>query len=448
MNLNYLSDELMANMDPNVVGVAPVPLGPTGKRGNELNCAMWGINSQTKDKKVRDAAWEYIKFWASDEAERIRAQVYVENGYAKFIAPKYLRKFGYERYLREVPKGWEATLNEAMKSGRPEPYGHKCEMIYAEMTPPLDAVSLSDRTDYQALLDQATKHANERMMGILPPDIKTFRERTATVIVAIVAILFALLLRIVFRSFSSDVEKQMIAAESAGIRLLRHWKKTWPAYAILAPALISVLVWQYYPLLRGSVMSFQDYRLIGASKWVGMQNFSNVLFEPRFWRAMYNSLLFATLSLTLGFCRADYSGVDAPRSTPRQGPLPHPLLSTGGDHGLGDYAAVEAILRSRPRRCAEPDDREKSGAISCVCRLADPLFSRSDHGRALLRMAERDSCALPDLAERPAPGHDLRHPARHLGGHGAGLYHLPGRAEEHSGRLLRGGRFGRGGHLA
>jgi len=301
MNLNYLSDELMANLDPNLVGVAPLPLGPTGKRGNELNCAMWGINSQTKDKRVRDAAWEYIKFWASDEAQRLRAKVYVENGYAKFIAPHYLRKFGYERYLREVPKGWEATLQEALKSGRPEPYGRNCEMIYAEMTPPLDAVALSDRTDYQELLDRAVQHANERMIGHLPPDVRAFRNRVATVIVLVVAVLFLFLLRLVFRSFSADVAKQQLDAESARSRLLRHWKKTWPAYAILCPALISVFLWQYYPLARGSVMSFQDYRLIGPSKWVWLQNFSNVLFEPRFWRAMYNSGKYAALALGLGF---------------------------------------------------------------------------------------------------------------------------------------------------
>ncbi len=101
--------------------------------------------------------------------------------------------------------------------------------------------------------------------------MKAFRERVATIVVSVVALLFVLLLRVVFRSFSADVEKQRLAVESARTRLVRHWKKTWPAYAILFPALASMLVWQYYPLLRGSVMSFQDYRLIGASKMGGMR---------------------------------------------------------------------------------------------------------------------------------------------------------------------------------
>jgi len=303
MDFMYLSDDLMTNVNPNLVGIAPVPKGPTGVRGSELNCTMYGINATVQDKRVRDAAWEYIRFLASEEAQRIKAKIYVEGGYAKFIVPRYLRQFGYERYLREVPPGWEETLEEALANGRPEPYGRNCEMVYTEMTPPLDAVSISDRTDYQALLDQAVKHANERMIGIIPPDVQRTRLRLATVVVIAVAVLFLLVFRQVFRSFSGDIaaEKTVRRKGEARRELARHWRACWPAYAILGPALVSVALWQYYPLARGSVMSFQDYRLVAPSKWVGLLNFSHVLFEPRFWRAMLNSATYMALVLGFGF---------------------------------------------------------------------------------------------------------------------------------------------------
>jgi ABC-type sugar transport system permease subunit/ABC-type glycerol-3-phosphate transport system substrate-binding protein len=302
INFMYLSDDLMANVNPNLVGIAPMPVGPTGMRGSELNCPMFGINATIKDKRVRDAAWEYIKFFGSEEAQRIKAKVYVEGGYARFIAPKYLRKFGYERYLREVPPGWEQTLNESLKTGKPEPYGRNCEMVYVEMTPPLDAVAISDRTDYQALLDRAVKHANERMIGIIPPAVERTRMRVSTAAVIALVAIFLFLFRQVFRSFSADIAFQHAAQQQANReRWLRHWKLNWPAYVILLPALASVLIWQYYPLARGSVMSFQDYKLVAPSKWVGLENFSHVLFEPRFWRSMFNSTLYMVLALGLGF---------------------------------------------------------------------------------------------------------------------------------------------------
>jgi multiple sugar transport system permease protein len=311
MNFMYLSDDLMANVNPNLVGIAPVPKGPTGLRGSELNCTMFGINATVKDKRKRDAAWEYIRFVASEEAQRIKAKVYVEGGFARFISPIYLRKLGYERYLRDVPPGWEETLTEALKNGKPEPYGRNCEMIYMEMTPPLDAVAISDRTDYQSLLDKAVQHANERMIGIIPPGIRAERLRLSAVIVIALGGLFLFVFRQVFRSFSADIasvgQEQAPAQHGAAgrkagrARLLRHWKLNWPAYLILLPALASVLIWQYYPLARGSMMSFQDYKLVAPSKWVGLENFSHVLFEPRFWRSMLNSTLYMVLALGLGF---------------------------------------------------------------------------------------------------------------------------------------------------
>ena len=302
MHFNYLSDAQMINVNPNLVGIAPVPLGPGGLRGSELNCTMMGINSTIRERRVRDAAWEYIKFFSGDQAQRIKTKVYVEGGYARFVVPRYLRKFGYSRYLRQVPPGWEATLNEALQHGHPEPYGRNCEMIYVEMTPPLDAVSISDRTDYQQLLDAAVAHANERMIGIIPPRERAKRSRVALLVVVALAVLFTALFRQVFRAFAADVAAQQLAAVAPrpGARA-RYWRKYWLAYLILVPALGSVALWQYYPLLRGSLMSFQDYRLVAPTHWVGLDNFSQVLFEPRFWRAMANSFLYMALVLGLGF---------------------------------------------------------------------------------------------------------------------------------------------------
>lgn len=296
MTFAYLNDRMMANVNPNLVGIAPIPAGPTGLRGNELNCPMMGINSQVKDKRVRDAAWEYIKFWASDEAARIRCKVYVESGFAKFISPKYLKRYGYEQYLKDVPPGWEETLENALKSGRPEPYGHNCEMIYSEMTPPLDVAWTSDTADLQAELDKAVAHCNEKLMGVVPLEVMAFRRRVAFVVVVILVSVFVLVVRSVMRRFSRDFD---IATDQPKRKVRR--KRNLFAFFIMTPALISVALWSYYPLIAGSVMAFQDYKIVAGIKWVGLDNFSEVLFTPQVWKSLWNSFVYMALSLGLGF---------------------------------------------------------------------------------------------------------------------------------------------------
>ena len=303
MTFTYLNDEMLATVNPSLVGIGPVPLGPTGLRGNELNCAMMGINSQTKDKRVRDAAWKYIEFWGSEEATKIRCQYYIESGMARFVSPKLLRRYGYKQYLKEVPKGWEQTFDAALSAGRPEPYGRNCENIYSEMTPPLDKVWLKDTVNYKAELDKAVAHCNEKLMGIVPPEIMTFRRRVAAIVVLGLALFFTLIFRFVVKSFTRDYE----SFETEGGRKLRRKargakrRRTIFAFLIMAPALVSVALWAYYPLARGSMMAFQDYKVILGSKWVGLDNFSEVLFTPQVWKALWNSFQFMLLSLGLGF---------------------------------------------------------------------------------------------------------------------------------------------------
>ncbi|MDD5597778.1 MAG: extracellular solute-binding protein, partial [Victivallaceae bacterium] len=84
MMFSYLDEKLFSTINPDVTGLCPVPLGPGGKRGAELNSCMMGLYSQIKDPAVRDAAWEYMFFYDSEEAARIKTKIMVEGGLGQF----------------------------------------------------------------------------------------------------------------------------------------------------------------------------------------------------------------------------------------------------------------------------------------------------------------------------------------------------------------------------
>lgn len=71
----------------------------------------------------------------------------------------------------------------------------------------------------------------------------------------------------------------------------------------LVPALLLVLVFTYYPFLRGIIMAFQDYKLFNLSnvRFIGMDNFKNAFTDPKFIMALQNSAYWVFCSLILQF---------------------------------------------------------------------------------------------------------------------------------------------------
>ncbi len=297
---DYLDYRLIAQINPEQIGIAPIPLGPTGLRGSEVNSTCMGMYAGIKDPRVRQAAWEFMRFWTSLDAVRIRTRIYVENGFGRFLNPADLRRFGYTEYLRQVPKGWEQVFAAAMRDGVPEPCGKNCDLIYQFMTKPLEQALVEHlgekplaeaRPRILELLKIHAANTNERMIGIVPPAKLRVRKRVAMVVAMLIVLSFVWAFRYLMRVFTPQ------GAKSGG------WgsKKHWPAYLMLVPALALMFVWQYVPTLRGSVLAFTNYRIMGGSRLVGIENFANVLYDPFFWSTLGHSLYYAGLILLLGF---------------------------------------------------------------------------------------------------------------------------------------------------
>ncbi|HPR18672.1 MAG TPA: extracellular solute-binding protein, partial [Candidatus Cloacimonadota bacterium] len=220
MRIDYMDDKSLGkSLDPNLYGVAPVPTGPTGMRGSELNCRMMGIFSGAGEtnngglgerdaKKVKDAAFKYIWFYDSDEARKIRLQVMIDAGYGKMMNPVFLRKYGFEDFLQYTPTGWEETFNEALANGKPEPYGKNTQKIYEYMSYPLNEIidlnekgklgqtEAEKKTHIKEILTKAVAKTNRKMLGKISPEERYKRNRTA-VIVAI--IIFSMFIYVIYR---------------------------------------------------------------------------------------------------------------------------------------------------------------------------------------------------------------------------------------------------------
>jgi multiple sugar transport system permease protein len=307
---SFSANSIVSDIDPEVIGLAPMPLGPTGVRGGELNCAMMGLFADIQPRDghsaadIRQAAWDYLWFFDSEEARRIRTRVFVEAGYGRMVNPVLLKQFGYEEYLRLQPPGLLQAVETALATGKPEPYGANCQAIYNYMTYPLnECLDLAERGQLGAtreeklarierILAAAVERTNVEMVGHLPPGERQRRNRIAVVVAMAVLAAFLLALWRVWRIFNVQ--------DSAGRGAWQFRRYAW-AYLILLPAVLSILIWMYLPMVMGSGMVGVDYRVVGESQFVGVRNFADVLWDPVWWASLGRTLYYMTLIFLLGF---------------------------------------------------------------------------------------------------------------------------------------------------
>lgn len=304
MKFSYVGDTV--DDESGLWGFGPVPAGPTGLRGSEINSPILGMYSGIQDPRVRQAAFDYISFVTGAEAESILVKTLAELGLAASMNPVLLRKHGLENELALVPPGLEEGIRQAMENGKPEPYGKNCNLVYAEMTRPLDSILLSRplaeawkagnsgevRRIATDILKKAVSKTNERMLDYVPPDEMRKRRIAAAVVVALAAAAFAAVIRYVFKAFAKSADMLSRPVRS---RSVLPW-------VFLVPALALILLWSYLPVARGTVIAFLDFNVLLPSAFVGLDNFANALFDQTFWNAMLATLHYAAWTLTLGFC--------------------------------------------------------------------------------------------------------------------------------------------------
>lgn len=300
MRFGYLDADFMAQVNPQLVGIAPPPASPRGTRGSELNAAMLGVFAGGTPQQQL-AAMQFIWFRTSPEARGIFVRTMVENGYGRFVNPDLLREFGYDRLLAQVPQEWVEAFELAMEHGVPEPFGRNTQNVYRWLSDPINRAIHTDlsRMPKEEALEQiqawsraSVDEFNIKVLGRVPPDEMRQRRVAGSIILLLIVLGFSWAMRHVWRHFSDAATGSV----GGGVHT-RNW-----GYVLIFPALLLVIGWMYFPLLVGGIsMAFMDYRIILDSAFVGVDNFANALFNERFWSGLFRTFYFVIATIGLGF---------------------------------------------------------------------------------------------------------------------------------------------------
>lgn len=77
---------------------------------------------------------------------------------------------------------------------------------------------------------------------------------------------------------------------------MNYKKFNYTPYLFLAPALILTLVFVVYPFFSVAYYSFTDFDIITAPKWIGLQNYTQMVTEDTFWISLRNSFVYLVVT--------------------------------------------------------------------------------------------------------------------------------------------------------
>jgi len=287
------------------IGLAPLPAGPTGIRASIIDGDAYCISSACiGDKAKMDAAWEYIRFMTSDHAEAIETKIYVESGYGRFVRnPHWLEKYGYKEYFNEVDPQLVKAFDEALRYGRPEPYAPGYDAMGLDMNIPVSRIIRDATADPKTELTTVVDRINTHIFKLYPEAERRYKRRIALIIAICVATLLSVAGYFLIKAVAVRVAAAAGGSMSAALRASR-WKHVY-AWLFLFPAVGTILLWSYIPLVRGSVMSFYDYKIITSSVnpslFIGLDNFIDAVTQPVFWQSLWRTFFYIALSMSLGF---------------------------------------------------------------------------------------------------------------------------------------------------
>jgi multiple sugar transport system permease protein len=75
----------------------------------------------------------------------------------------------------------------------------------------------------------------------------------------------------------------------------RRFRRVVIGYELILPAVIAAVVFLYGPMIVSGYWSFTEFHGIGAAKWVGLDNYKQILGDSQFLHSLWNTTLFVVL---------------------------------------------------------------------------------------------------------------------------------------------------------
>ncbi|MEZ0218120.1 MAG: extracellular solute-binding protein [Rariglobus sp.] len=297
---DLLSTGNTSGLNPDLLSWFPIPSGSPGAAPVvqlQRHYASMATNVSLRPKAERDKVWEVMQGVTDHNASDATAARMVAFGLARFVDPRTLTRLGYDDYVRTIPTALRDVYGR-MDTGEIKSFTEPYQGFWTTMDGSLNREVLGilisqsgEKFDYVAALKAVNIKANSGVMFARPKAELDEHRPLARVIFAVIAAGFVALAVMIVRSMFK--KKSAGAAGMVNNRFL--------PWLILLPALVLIGTWGYYPLIRGMVMAFQNFRVAGESPFVGLDNFITLALDRSFWASMGTTVYYVTLTMMISF---------------------------------------------------------------------------------------------------------------------------------------------------
>ena len=300
---DLVSAGVNANIDPSLLSWFPYPAGPgdKGKRRVQIqdHYIVMYEGVKNRPKVERDKIWKVITSLADTQTRDnvIRNQALC--GLTRFANPDDLKRLGYDEYIKDIPMAIRQNFKD-IESGAvgvaTEPWmGFWFTMDVALTRKVFTIITGVNGEDFNYIdaLEKVETEANSGVMFAMPKETIDNARPYAR---AIFSLVILLVLSFAFLIVRSQLRRNR---ERKSVRNVYNSYLDW---SLVLPALLLIATWSYYPLLRGMIMAFQDYKIAGETKFVGLENFIVLCLDKSFWKSLLTTFYFVFLNMTLAFC--------------------------------------------------------------------------------------------------------------------------------------------------
>lgn len=254
-------------------------------------------NVRLRSRSDRDEIWKVLLRVTDKDAQNSLVDRMVISGLSRFVNPQDLLRMGYGDYLRDVPAPI-LDIYRDIDSGRiriqTEPYQGFWQAMEGSLNREVLSLIIAQSGrdfDYVTALKDVTRKANSGVMFARSKQELERYEVPARIIFSAIVLAIATLLFFLIRSM---MRKRSENKQGLVSNPLLPWM-------LLFPALFLIGLWGYYPLLKGMVMAFQDFRIAGESRFVGLENFISLALDTSFWKSLLTTVYFVFLTMLLSF---------------------------------------------------------------------------------------------------------------------------------------------------